>query len=374
MKLALVHDYLTQLGGAEKVLENLQGLFPESPIFVLMHNKKTTGEVFPPHKVFPSWLQKMPLAKSHHQFYLTLMPQALKSYDLADYDVVLSSASSLAKGVAPADRALHVCYCHTPTRYLWHDAVSYVEELGYNKLVKKIIPLFLNNLRHWDLAAAVRVDHFIANSRVVQQRIKDYYCRESEVIYPPVETERFHSSRELGDYYLIGGRLVAYKKYDLAITAFNKLGIRLKIFGQGPDFERLKKMAASNVKLLGPVSDQEKAALYAKCRAFIYPQEEDFGITAVEAMAAGRPVIAYAKGGALETVVKGLSGVFFEEQTWEGLADAVIYFKPLDYDSARIRESVERFNSARFKREISAYIERAWAEHKIERVFKMKRK
>ncbi|NCP17103.1 glycosyltransferase family 4 protein [Candidatus Kuenenbacteria bacterium CG_4_9_14_3_um_filter_39_14] len=372
MKIALVHDYLTQLGGAEKVLQNLQEVFKDSPVFVLVNNKKITSQIFDQTRIVSSWLQNFPLAISRYQWYLALMPSAVESHRLNDFDVVISSASSIAKAVKIRPDALHVCYCHTPTRYLWHDAEHYVEELKYNQLVKKIISLFLKRLRHWDFLAARRVNYFIANSRLVQARIKKYYGRESKIIYPPVDTQKFYIAQRLDNYYLSGGRLVAYKRYDLAIRAFNKLGIKLKIFGSGSDYPRLKKMACKNIEFLGNITDTAKAELYAHTLAFIHPQVEDFGITAVESMAAGRPVIAYRAGGALETVVPDVSGEFFDEQNWESLANQIIHFKQEKFHPQLIKAHAERFNSARFQQEIKDYIGQLINDYEIDRVFKIK--
>lgn len=372
MRLALVHDYLTQLGGAEKVLDSFQRVFPKSPIFVLVNNRQKTRLIFPPYKIKTTWLQYLPLSVSKYQWYLTLMPLAIESCPLEDYDVVLSSASSIAKGVKVKADALHICYCHTPTRYLYHDQDSYVEELGYNRLVKKVIPLFLKRLKNWDLLAASRVDHFIANSRLVQQRIQTYYGRESHVIYPPVATHNFYLADQIGDYYLSGGRLVAYKKYDLAIRAFNKLGIKLKIFGTGPDLKRLQRMARPNIEFLGAVSDSRKASLYSRALAFIHPQIEDFGITAVESMASGRPVIAYRAGGALETVVEGVTGEFFPEQCWEALVRQIVHFDAARFNSELIRAHADKFNSQRFENEIKEHVARLTADFELSKVWHMK--
>jgi len=373
MKVALVHDYLTQLGGAEKVLQSFQHLFAASSIFVLLYNRQQVGSVFAPQQIKTTWLQHLPLATRRHQWYLIFMPTAIESHHLTNYDLVLSSSSSMAKGVQVAQHIPHICYCHTPTRYLWHDEGFYVEDLKYNKLVKKIIPLFLPRIKHWDLLAAQRVNYFIANSKVVQQRIRRYYQRESIVIYPPVETHKFHIAEKIGNYFLAGGRLVAYKRYDLVIQAFNKLGIKLKIFGQGIDYRRLKSMARRNIEFVGPVDEATKAQLYSQALAFINPQLEDFGITAVEAMAAGRPVIAYAAGGALESIQAGKTGEFFNEQLWEALAQQVINFKPGDYDAHYIKQHAERFSQARFEREIQAFIQQAIKDFKLHRVWQLKK-
>ncbi len=373
MKVALIHDYLTQLGGAEKVLQSFQRLFAESPIFVLLYNRQQVGDMFPYQKIKSTWLQHLPLATRRHQWYLTFMPAAIESHYLDDYDLVLSSASSMAKGVRVAEHIPHICYCHTPTRYLWHAEGFYVEDLKYNKLVKKIIPLFLPRIKHWDLLAAQRVNYFIANSKVVQQRIKKYYQRESIVIYPPVETHKFKIASKLGDYFLAGGRLVAYKRYDLVIQAFNKLGIKLKIFGQGTDYRRLRSMAKKNIEFLGLVDEETKAELYSRALAFINPQLEDFGITVVEAMAAGRPVIAYGAGGALESVQAGKTGEFFNEQIWEALAYQILHFNPQNYDSHYIKQSAERFNVKRFELEIDNFIKWAVKDFKLHYVWQLKK-
>ncbi|NMC51412.1 glycosyltransferase family 4 protein [Candidatus Kuenenbacteria bacterium] len=356
MSIALIHDYLVQLGGAEKVLLSLGRVFPNSPIFVMLHDREKIGSIFPPQKIYSSWLQKMPFAKSHYQWYLTLMPKAASSHQLDSYNIIVSSASSFAKNIKKNKDAVHFCYCHTPTRYLWHDHLSYVEDLNYPFWVKKLIPLFLPRLRHLDLVSARQVDYFIANSKTVQERIQKYYGRDSVVIYPPVATHDFEPSEKIDNYFLAGGRLVAYKKYDLTIKTFNKLGIKLKIFGTGPEKKRLQKMAYKNIKFLGAVDDSAKNELYRHCLAYIHPQLEDFGITAVEAMAAGRPVIAFGAGGALETIIPGKTGEFFPEQTWEALAYQILHFQPEKYNSVFIKNHAEKFSTERFETEIKNYI------------------
>lgn len=357
MKVALVHDYLNQAGGAEKVLKILQEIFPVAPIFTLLYDENKLGHIFPVNKVKPSFIQRLPFGRTKYKWFLMAMPAAIENFNLSDYDLVISSASAFAKGVVTRPETLHLCYCHTPTRYLWSDTHSYIEELSYNRLIKKFLPYFLTRLRLWDRLAADRPDHFIANSQTVQKRIKKYYNRESDLIHPPVETAKFKIAGQLGNYYLIGGRLVPYKRYDLAVAAFNRLGIPLKIFGEGPELDKLKKIAKNNIEFLGRVSDEQEVELYSHCLAFVHPQEEDFGITPVEAMASGRPVIAYAAGGALETVIDGLTGKFFDEQTWEALADAVIRFKPEDYNPQAIREHAKKFDVEVFKQKIKNYVE-----------------
>lgn len=360
MKIALVHDHLTQLGGAEQVLKVFQEIWPPAPTFTLFFDQKKLGQVFKNKDIKTSFLQNWPGAVKHYQWFLPLMPTATESYDLMEYDVVLSSCSAMAKGVITRSNTLHICYCHTPTRYLWSDTHRYVEELKYNRLIKKIVPYFLNHLRSWDQLAAQRVDIFVANSKNVSGRIKKYYRRDSIVIHPPVETDKLQIAKNIDKYFLTGGRLVAYKRFDLAIQAFNRLDIPLKIFGEGPEEKKLKKIAKPNIEFLGLVDQKTLTDLYSQAIAFIHPQIEDFGITAVESMASGRPVIAYAAGGACETVVEGKTGKFFDEQTWEALADTVVRFKPENYNSAEIKQYAQQFSVDRFKKEITELVNSEW--------------
>lgn len=357
LKIALVHDHLVQDGGAEKVLRAFQELYPQAPIFTIVCEKKSTNDYFADKDIRPSFLQNIPWGVKKYQWWLSLMPAAVESHNLMEYDVVLSSASSFAKGVIINPSATHICYCHTPTRYLWSDSHNYLKELKVNFLVKRILPLTLNRLRIWDRLAADRVDYFIANSQTVSHRIKRYYGRESELIYPPVETSNFYISNEPKKYFLAGGRLVPYKRFDLVVKAFSRLGIPAKIFGIGPEMKYLKKIAKPNVELLGRVSDKQKAELYSKCIAYINPQDEDFGITTIEAMASGRPVIAYRKGGATETVLAGETGEFFDEQIWEELADKVLRFEMSKYDPLFIRAHAEKFSWDNFKTQIKNFVD-----------------
>ncbi|NQU77843.1 glycosyltransferase [Candidatus Falkowbacteria bacterium] len=362
MKIALVHDHLNQLGGAEKVLFALNDIYKEAPVFTLIHDKERSNGIFERLPIQTSFIQKMPFGATHLRWYLSLMPTAFESFDLGGFDVVLSSTSAFSKGVIVGPNTLHICYCHTPTRYLWQDTHEYVRDLKQNFLIKKFLPLLLTRLRQWDFEAGQRPDVMIANSRNVQNRIKKYYQRDSTVIYPPVEIENFGIADDLSDYYLAGGRLVSYKRFDLVVKAFTKTGIKLKIFGTGPEEDKLRKTAGENVEFLGHVSQEKKAELYSKCLAFIHPQEEDFGITPVEAMASGRPVIAYNRGGALETVVEGVSGTFFDEQIWEALADLIIRFDPYIYNPLEIRKRAERFGVERFKQEMQEFVALRWNE------------
>jgi len=358
MKVALVHDHLAQDGGAEKVLKVLQEMYPQAPIFTLILDKKNTNPFFLDKDIHTSFLQKMPLGVSRYQWWVGLMPLATEYHNLMDYDIVISSASAFAKGVITKPSARHICYCHTPTRYLWTDMHSYIKELRVNSLAKLMLPFTLKQLRIWDQLATNRVDSFIANSQTVKDRIKKYYSRDSEIVYPPVEVDDFFISNGPKKFYLAGGRMVPYKKLDLVVRAFSRLGIAVKIFGTGPEMNALKKIAKSNVEFLGKVTDSQKKWLYANCIAYINPQEEDFGITAIEAMASGRPVIAYGAGGATETVIEGETGEFFEDQWWEEIADKVIRFKSDKYNSEKIREHAKQFGIERFKEKIKNIVEK----------------
>jgi glycosyltransferase involved in cell wall biosynthesis len=357
MRVALVHDYLNQYGGAERVLEAFGQLYPKAPIYTLLYDRKKTGYAFDQRRIYTSFLQKIPLVKSHHRPFLMLMPLAIEQFDLSQYDLVLSDSASYAKGIITSPKTLHVCYCHTPIRYAWDDSHKYIEEFGYPGPIKKIIPFFMNYIRLWDEQAAQRVDKFIANSHFVAKRIKKYYGREAEVIHPPVKTNLFYVSDNSDKYFLMVGRFLPYKQFDLAIEAFNQLRLPLKIIGDGPDRKRLQKLAKNNIEFVGLVSDEKLKEYYAHCRAFIFPQEEDFGITAVEAMASGRPVIAYSAGGALEIIQEGITGLFFKEQSTDCLIEAIKKFKANDFDPKVIRQRAMEFDQERFKEKIKDFID-----------------
>jgi glycosyltransferase involved in cell wall biosynthesis len=364
MKVALVHDHLAQDGGAEKVLKVLQELYPNAPTFTLLYNPDGAHPDFRRADIRTSFLQRFPFGVRKYQWYLPLMPLATESYDLMDYDLVISSSSAFAKGVITSPKALHVCYCHTPTRYLWTDTHSYVKELRVPRFVKWIIPPILSRIRMWDRLAADRVDHFVANSHTVQDRIKKYYRRESDLIYPPVELSKFTPKAKAGgDYFLTGGRLVSYKRFDITIKAFNRLGIPLVVFGTGPELATLKKMAKKHITFVGYVDVAKQAELYRNARAFINPQVEDFGITPIESMACGTPVIAFGQGGALETIVDGKTGLFFHEQRWEELSDLIIRFKDDQFNPQKIHQHAQRFDVNTFKQRLQNLVEQRYREH-----------
>jgi len=355
MRVALVHDYLNQYGGAERVLEAFCEIWPEAPIFTLIYDERRTGGAFKDRRIRTSFLQRFPFIRAHHRPFLMLMPLAIEQFDLSKYDLVISDSASFAKGVITRPKTLHVCYCHTPTRYVWDDSHKYIEEFNYPGFVKKIIPPFLNYLRLWDEAASWRPDQYLANSNFVASRIQKYYQRRAQVIYPPVKTELFCIGQPR-DYFLMVARFLPYKKIDLAIRAFNQLGWPLKIIGEGPDRRRLQKMAGPGIEFLGLISDTKLRDYYAACRAFVFPQEEDFGITLVEAMSSGRPVVAYREGGALEIVRENVTGIFFEEQTVDSLISALEKFRPQDFNPELIREHAKQFDKEIFKRKISEFI------------------
>lgn len=362
MNVALVHDHLNQIGGAEKVVLALHKIYPPSPLYTLVHDPKKIGDFFNGLNIQTSFIQKLPLALSHLRWYLWLMPAAIESFNLAPYDVIISSASAFGKGVITPPNSLHICYCHTPTRYLWSDANTYVDDLGGGTLIKKILPLVLNRLRMWDQLASQRVDYFIANSQFIAGRIKRYYNRQAAVIYPPVDVHNYpHIPKS--DYFIIVSRLRPYKKVDIAIKAFNRLNLPLVIVGEGEEDARFKKLAGPTISFTGPVGEEEKKRLLAGAAGFIHPQEEDFGIAAVEAMAAGTPVIAYDRGGARETIIEDITGTFFEEQTWQCLADAVIRFRKFSaWDYERIRDHAQQFSEERFMNEIKNFVEMKYME------------
>lgn len=355
MRIALVHDYLAQDGGAERVLKAFHEIWPTAPIFVLFHDKKKITD-FETATIQESFLARLPFINSHFQWYLALMPMATERHNLEDFDVVLSSTSSFAKGVLTTPETLHISYCHTPPRYLWSDVHNYVADLKINPLAKAALPRLISRLRMWDKMSADRVDHFLANSKTVRSRIQKYYRRDAEVIHPPVDTTRFKISETIGDYFVAGGRLVPYKNLDIVIKTFNRLRWPLKIFGTGPEAERLRGRAKSNIEFLGRISDQTKADLLSRARAFIHPQIEDCGITPLESMASGRPVVALGQGGATETVVPGVTGVFFYKQNWESLLHVLLQFDHTAWDSQKIREHAQHFDIAPFKQAISQFV------------------
>jgi len=358
MRIALVHDYLVQYGGAERVLECFSELFPYAPIYTLVYDKDAMHGAFEEKDIRTSYLQKIPFAKKQHRLFPILMPSAIEQFDFSQYDVVLSDSSSFAKGIVTGPKTLHICYMHTPMRYAWDDCQKYTDDFGFPKLIKKFVPFAMNYIRLWDKVSSDRVDKFIANSNFVSKRIKKYYGKDSEVINPPVSINNFFISENQKDYFLMVGRLIAYKRHDIAIQAFNRLGLSLKIIGRGPEIKRLKKMAGPSIEFLGRVSDEELPRYYSECQAFVFPQEEDFGIVAIEAFASGRPIIAFRGGDITEHMEEGKMGVFFEKQNPEEIVRAVRKFKTINFDKNYIKANSLRFDKEIFKGRIKEYVSR----------------
>ena len=362
MKVALVHDWLNQMGGAEDVLIELKRMYPESPIYTSIYDR----EHMPPEMRFwdirTSWIDRLPLIHSQHRPYLPLYPLVFEHLNLSQYDVVVSNKSGFCHGIQPGS-ALHVCYCLTPSRFVWNFD-SYAAAEGLSPSVRLMLRPLLAALKRWELDATRRVDDFIAISTVVQKRIRRLYGRDSVVIFPPVDTARFQPAGDPDDYYLCLGRLIPYKRTDLAILACNAMGRRLKIAGAGRDRANLERIAGPRVEFLGRVPDAEVSELMARCRGFIFPGREDFGISPVQAMAAGRPVIALGGGGTLDTIIDGKTGVFFDEQTPASLVEAIQRFEKLSFDSAAIRRHAQRFDSRVFEQKFKAYVDERFARHR----------
>jgi glycosyltransferase involved in cell wall biosynthesis len=366
MKVALVHDYLVQNGGAERVLEVLAELFPNAPIYTLLYHEELMQGRFRDRVIKTSFLQRLPFARTRHRLFPPLMPLAVEQFDLSSYDLVISDSSSYAKGVITNPETLHICYMHTPMRYAWDDCQKYTSDFGFPKFVKWLVPFFMNPIRIWDRASSVRPDVLIANSQFVADRIKKYYHREAEVVHPPVEVKRFRPSnftQESEPYFLMVGRLIAYKRHDIAIEAFNELGLPLKIIGRGPEMERLKKMANENIEFLGRIDDEHLPEYYQHATGFIFPQEEDFGIVAIEALASGSPLIAYRGGDIPEHMKDGVQGVFFDEQTKDSLKEAVLRFQNHSFNREAIAQSVAHFDRETFRVTIQSRIEALYKAH-----------
>jgi glycosyltransferase involved in cell wall biosynthesis len=362
MRIALVHYWLVGLRGGEKVLEAICELYPEADIFTHIYDADSIGPVISAHKVTTTFISKLPFARRLYRSYLPLMPFALEALDLSQYDLVISSESGPAKGVLTRPDAIHVCYCHSPMRYLWDQYQLYLKSAGH--LAKFMMPVLTPPLRVWDVASANRVDHFIANSRFVAKRIEKTYRRDAEVICPPVKLEEYDiEEHPTLDYYFFISQLETYKRADLVIEAANRLGRRLIVVGAGSENERLRALAGPSVTFLGRQTTQEIAKLYKNCRALLFAGTEDFGIIFLEAMASGRPVIAYAAGGALDAVIDGETGVFFHEQTADSLSQAILSFeaKAEEFDPQAIRAHAETFSTQAFKSKFKAVIDRLCA-------------
>lgn len=356
MKTALVHDWLNQIGGAEDVLETLVDLYPGAPIYTSLYWRDEMPAHWREWDIRTSFINRLPLAQRRQQLYFPFYPLAFEQFDFSGYDLVLSNKSGFCHGVITEPETLHICYCLTPTRYVWRYQ-QYAEQENLNGLLRAVMPPFLTSLRQWDRLAADRVDHFIAISQTVRQRIAKIYRREADIIYPPVDTARFAPAGKIADYYLIVGRLVPYRRIDILIEAFNKLQRPLLIAGSGRDRQRLEALAGPTVQFLGRVPDAELPDLMARCRAFMWPGEEDFGISPIQAMAAGRPVIAYAAGGALETVIPGQTGALFYEQSAQAIIEAVEQFDDTAIDPQKLNAFAAQFDTSAYKRRMARFVE-----------------
>ena len=362
MKVALVHDFFCNLGGSDQVVGTLHQIYPQAPVFTLLVSERNKdAEMLRGMDLRPSFVQRLPFAKRWHEPYLPLFPLAIESLDLTGYDLILSSSHACAKGVIPAPEALHLCYCHTPARYAWDLGFLYRRRL--NPLVRTYAAAVMHRLRMWDVTTSARVDHFIANSGFVAQRIWRYYRRSATVIYPPVDTRYFAPGEKDGDFFLVVSRLTAYKRVDLAVEAFSRLDLPLVVIGDGSERRRLQSLAGPNVRFLGTVARSQVRDHMQSCRGLIYPGKEDFGITPVEAQATGRPVVAFGAGGARESVMDGVTGVLFEEQSAEALREAVTACAALSFDREVIRQHALQFDRDVFCSKITEFVQEKWEQH-----------
>lgn len=358
MRIALVHDFLLRLGGGERTLQVLADLFPDAPIYTLLYDEKKVSHIFPKERVIPSSLNSNPLARSHPSLFLNSLPRAIEEFSFQGFDKVLTSSSAWAKSIITPPETQVITYCHRPLGYAWDWVNEYLQEKNFGPLRRHLARRSLNHIRIWDRASVNRTDLWLANSTTTQTRLQKYYRVRSQVIYPPVETKRFTVTSHHSDYFLIVSALQPFKRIDLAVSAFNYLQKELLIVGSGPEMKKLKNLAGPTVHLLGRKSDREVKAYLENCRAFIFPGEEDFGIAPVEAMACGKPVLAYRKGGVTETVLEGKTGEFFNAQTPQSLINGLtrLLVAEPSYSPTKIRHQAEKFNREKFERSIKKVI------------------
>ncbi len=364
MNIAFVHEWISDIGGSEKVLRELIGLYPDYHLFTLFYKKESLRKIgIEEKKVSASFLNKIAGVHRIYRSLLPLFPSAVESLNVKDFDIIFSSSHIAAKGIIPKPYQIHICYCHTPARYLWDMSNDYLKTKGLDKGILSVFShTVLNYLRLWDVSTSNRVDFFIANSEHTRKRIKKYYNRESVVIYPPVDTERFSCGKK-ENYFLFLSRLVPYKRADIAVRAFSELDLPLVVAGDGPELRRLKSISSKNIEFTGYISDEEVARYLSEAKALIYPSEEDFGITIVEALASGTPVIAFGRGGAAE-IVRSIgkserpTGILFNSQTTEDLKSAVRKFQREEdiFIQKELVESAKRFSKERFRREITEFV------------------
>jgi glycosyltransferase involved in cell wall biosynthesis len=365
MKIALVHEFLNQLGGAERVLENFLEIWPDATVHLLLYDEKRTKGVFRNYRKKLSFLDRMPFTQKYYKLYLALMPAAIESFRFDEYDVVLADSSAFAKGVRT--NKLLICYCHTPTRYLWTDP-GYLNDQPFPAILKLMAKPVMAWLKRWDYKAAWHVTYLIANSQNIRGKIKQFYDRDSDVIAPPVDTAFFTPTGNKAEYFFTASRLEPYKRMDIVVQAFTELGLPLKVAGSGTDLVKLKKIAGPNIDFLGWLADDELKKHYSEAQAFVFAAEEDAGIVILEAQACGTPVIAYGKGGALETVKPGVTGEFFMEQTPQAVKDVVRNFTSSKYDPAAIRKHALAYDKKEFQRKIKDFVEKKYSEFERERV------
>lgn len=358
-KVAIVHDWLVTYAGADRVVDQLHSLFPDAPIYTLVYDAARMPAHFRDYDIRTTFVQKLPGGVRLYKNLLTLMPRAFEQLDLSEYDVVISSCSSCSKGVITRPDAVHICYCHTPMRYAWSHYHTYIRHAGLLK--RLLIPSMMHRVRQWDYLAAQRVDRFIANSRTVAQRIRKYYRRDAEVIYPGVAMHPLPALETGEDFYLMAGRFVHYKRFDLGVEACTRLGRRLIVAGGGEEAQRLRKLAGPTVTFVDNPTDEALQDLFRRAKALIFPGEEDFGIIPVEAQSAGCPVLALGKGGATETVCDGRTGLLFPEQTAKALEDCIARFEAegVGYTRAQIREHARQFSTETFAQRMEAFCHKA---------------
>ncbi len=370
LKVALVHDWLTNWGGGERVLWSLHELFPKADIYTSVYSDEGMPEL-KELNIETSYLQNVPLAKSKHQLFPVFRTYAMESFDFSKYDVVITTGAAESKGIITKPHTLHISYLFTPTRYYWSEYDKYLADPGFgalNPIIKIIMPYFVRKMKHWDYAAAQRPDVMVGISQYVSDRIKKYYDRTASVLYPPVDAKRFKLTETKDDFYLVVGRQVPYKRVDLAVQACTTMNKRLIVIGEGSEHENLKRMAGPTIEFKGRLSDKEAAEYYAKAKAFLFTAEEDFGITPLEAMACGTPVIAYGLGGATETVKENVTGIFFDRQTPESLMNAIQKFEKQTFSPKAIRSHALTFDDMVFKKNFHALVERELKKHKKELV------
>ena len=362
IKVALAHDYLVHIRGGERILYLLSDLFPAADIYTLVCDPRIIPHEWNNRRLNTSFIQRLPFAKKFFRAWLPLYPYAVEQFDLKKYDLVISCSSGFVHGVITQPGTCHICYSLSPLRYAWNWYYESIADTG--PLSAFLLRVMLHWVRQWDRQAADRVDDYVAISQVTQRRLLKYYRRDSVVINPPIETSLFGIAEEVDDFFLIVSALMPYKRVDIAVNAFNSLGLPLKIVGTGPELGRLRKMAKSNIEFLGRIPDHKVRQYYSRCRAFIFTAEEDYGITPLEAQASGRPVIAYGTGGVLETVVNGLTGAFFQDQTADSLAEAVSRFDSTQFAPLTIREHATKFDVSVFKKKMTSFVQASLAKYR----------